>query len=136
MTKYYKVLTTNLTSIIMRQNGPYGVDADNSMTVQYKIGEFVESDSGLYVFDTLQSAIQFRNNYRKDPCPIYEVEVRRPTIGWFIPLKNKEWQQIIRQMLKNKKNKKKYLQYVRRDEVPEGTKCFKEVKLIRRVNPL
>ncbi len=131
--KYYKVVTQGLKSYMSSYT-------DGILTVQYKVGEFVSGkfNSGLYVFNNYQNAKvfqksigdQFRLSY------IYEVEVRQPDKILLIYLIH-FYSEKAASLLQRRKNKKEFMSLMDEwgcESFPEGTKCFKEVKLLRRVS--
>ncbi len=129
MKKYYKVVSTELQSATARYY--------TKLRVQYVIGKFVRApfDSGLFVFDSLDNAQIFINGlYSLTFLDIYEVEVKDPIkILFHFNRSSLIWVAEVVNILKRKKNKKKYLDMIDDRSPPLGTLCFKQVKLIRRV---
>ncbi len=128
--KYYKLVTPELESITKEE-----LRSNTEFIIQYKVGQFVRGkwNSGLYVFTSLEEAQRFRQSYG---CyvsgHIYEAECEQPTkILLFY------YQGILIRVFKRRKNKKKYTHLIGKhnyyDIIPAGTKCFKQVKLLKRV---
>ncbi len=137
--KYYKVVKKNLKSAV--------VNGIKALAIQYKIGEFVEGKlgSGIFVFDSLEDAKRFmnelnwnspRNNTLSSNYYIYEADTKNlvKTVFWALSLCDLLTDNSCRiiKILKLRKNKKKYL-HLMRGTPPKGTKCFKQVKLVKRV---
>ena len=128
--KYYKLVTSHLRSI-----GNLAGSEIYPLSVQYSFREFSRGkySSGLYVFDSLKFTRQFKNKYISyDHCYIYEVEVKQEIKPIFVDLR--ESYEFIVRVLKQHQQKKKYLKLLNRYQMPKGTKCFKQVKLIKKVN--
>ncbi len=129
---YYKIVNVSLKSIVGWSLG--------KLCTQYRIGEFVEGslDSGLFVFDSLESIEKFKNEYGSyEDYPVFEVEVKQEVNPQFIFLKGLRWslevEPTITKMLTQHKQKKRFKYLINNEVMPTGTKCFKEVKLVRKV---
>lgn len=76
MTKYYKVLTTELKSICQNSNR-----LPQKYIVQYKLNEWAYPSmpkSALFVFGSLDKATYFAKYEMSCPCFIYECKVKNP----------------------------------------------------------
>ncbi len=125
--KHYKVVDKKLKSM--------NVEHHPILSIQYKVGEFIRGklESGLFVFDSLENARHFVRTLSYWPLQIYEAEVKQSVRPIFVGdgFQTNIYKGLIT-ILKRKKNKKRYLHLIDKD-MPEGTKCFKQVKLIKRV---
>ena len=124
---YYKVLSLDLRSII--------TDAHHLIT-QYKIGEFVSSPepmTPLCVFSSLYEARSFAQSITRRFI-IYKCEIknkyRKPWIPWLG--NSASLKKDIQKLVKLKKQHKKFI-YLVHEDLPYGTVCCGQVKLIKQV---
>ncbi len=141
--KYYKVVNKEMKSAIVHGN--------KDLSIQYKVGEFVEGKfgSGIFVFNSLGNAKRFMDGLNWNSVVgstfslsanyhIYEVETKDLVKTVFRVLSLAAFFTYgpcsIIKILKLRKNKKKYLHLMNKYDIPpRGTKCFKQIKLIKRV---
>lgn len=121
--KYYKLVTNGLWSCWI---------TNPCLATRYKIDEFVESPvrgTPLCVFESLQQAEEFRNSvFLSTKYPIYECEVKGIKKSQWIPLIT-----YLPYLTKILKNKKKLNEDMVSRNLPFGTICCREVKLIKKV---
>lgn len=119
----------------------YFVSARSPQQVQYKVGEFVKSKyegTPLCVFDTLKNAKRFREYPFEH---IYECEVkgiyRKPWIPYY-NWSNKALENIscrnFLSIISDRIKRHKKISHLVHTQLPQGTVCVREVKLLRKVD--
>lgn len=120
------------------------VSARSPQQVQYRVGEFVTSKfrgTPLCVFDTLENAKYFREySYEYHYEYIYECEVkgiyRKPWIPYY-NWSNKALENIscsnFLSIISDRIKRHKKISHLVHTDLPQGTVCVREVKLLRKV---
>jgi hypothetical protein len=128
---YYKVLKSNLKSLIIEESTTVDINGkQEKVSVQYKVGEFVSPNipgTQLMIFDTLQNAQGFclpQNGQKVFLVEALNVRYKGICVHYI--------KQTLPYILKLKKNKKRYVNLIRKD-IPFGTLFADKVKLIKEI---
>lgn len=131
--KYYKVTSNNMESA---RNTIIYVDRKRyKCGIQYKIGEWVRpnpifKNSDIMVFRTLKAARNFASRYER----IFECEAKNPKKKGLVIIW-KDWKYLF-DALKNKRNKKKFLDLSEYESAPIGTVFCSAVKLTKEISTI
>lgn len=143
---YYKVVRncpeSHILTSVWVSNFPFSlVINDKPLTVEYKLGQFVSPNvpyTKLMIFDTLENAENFKGNFfHYGNVEIYSVYAKGVSkTGLFIEVTSSNiitLKEEIGNLIKSRKNKKKYINKEPFGIPPKGTLFAKEVKLINKI---